>query len=229
MRPEPISAEEAAGTRDLFAPTGSGAWQRIELAPGAVLLRALAVPHAKAILSDLHHVLERAPPRHLITRGGFRMSVAMSNCGALGWVSDASGYRYDAIDPDSGLAWPAMPQSFAQLAQQAGAEAGYRDFISNACLISRYEPGARLTLHQDRDEQDFDHPIVSLSLGLPATFLLGGLERSDKAMRVPVHHGDVVVWGGPARLRYHGVATLADGHHPLAGRWRFNLSFRRAA
>jgi DNA oxidative demethylase len=228
MRPEPLSLEEPAQAWDLFATTSPGAWQRIELAPGAALLRGLAVPHAKTVLADLQQVLDRAPPRHLITPGGFRMSVAMSNCGAMGWVSDASGYRYDPIDPDSGQPWPLMPASFAELAQQAGAEAGYRGFVADACLISRYEPGARLTLHQDRDEREFDHPIVSLSLGLPATFLLGGLKRSDKVLRVPVNHGDVVVWGGPSRLRYHGVAMLADGHHPLAGRWRFNLSFRRA-
>jgi len=228
MQPELISVEHQAAGWDLFAPTEPGAWQRIALTPGAVLLRGLAVSHARQLLADLQHVLDGAPPRHMITPGGFRMSVAMSNCGATGWVSDASGYRYDASDPDSGRPWPAMPTSFVQLARQAAGEAGYRGFDPDACLISRYEPGARLTLHQDRDEESFDHPIVSLSLGLPATFLLGGLKRSDKAMRVPVGHGDVVVWGGPARLRYHGVAVLADGHHGLMGRWRFNLSFRRA-
>jgi alkylated DNA repair protein (DNA oxidative demethylase) len=217
--------------RDLFTPidaSGQGTPEPIPLAPGAVLLRGLAEAHAAAVLADLQRVLEAAPLRHLITPGGFRMSVAMSNSGALGWVSDVSGYRYDTVDPDSGRAWPPMPASFRELALRGAEEAGYRGFTPDACLIGRYEPGTRLTLHQDRNEQDLDQPVVSVSLGLPAVFLFGGLKRSVRAARVPLHHGDVVVWGGPARLRYHGVSNLPEGLHPLTGRCRFNLSFRRA-
>jgi DNA oxidative demethylase len=228
MRPERISVEYEPGGQDLFAPAEPGGRQRVPLAAGALLLRGLAVPYADALVAELGHILDQAPPRHMTTPGGFRMSVAMSNCGALGWVTDASGYRYDPIDPDSGRPWPAIPTSFVELARRAAAEAGYRDFVSDACLISRYEPGARLTLHQDRNEEGFDQPVVSVSLGLPATFLFGGPKRSAKAIRVAVNHGDVVVWGGPARLHFHGVNALADGLHPMTGRCRFNLSFRRA-
>ena len=181
------------------------------------------------MLADLQTVLEQAPLRHMITPGGFRMSVAMSNCGALGWVSDCAGYRYDAVDPDSGQRWPAMPASFRRLARRAAAEAGFSDFEPDACLVNRYEPGARLTLHQDRNERDFRQPIVSVSLGLPAVFLFGGPKRSDRPTRVTLTHGDVLVWGGPARLRYHGVLALAQGLHALTGNFRFNLTLRRAA
>ncbi len=229
-RPIPHAAV-APALPDLFTSAGAAdpyAGEPISLAGGAVVIRGLAEPHAARLLADLDRVLDAAPPRHLVTPGGFRMSVAMSNCGTAGWVSDASGYRYDAVDPDSGRRWPAMPVSFRELAQRAADEAGYRGFAPDACLIGRYEPGARLTLHQDRDEQGLDQPIVSVSLGLPAVFLFGGLKRAVRAVRVPVTHGDVVVWGGPARLSYHGVLTLADGLHPLTGRCRFNLSFRRA-
>ncbi len=217
--------------RDLFAPAQLGELiepMRLALASGAMLIRGSAAPRADRLWGDLQGVLDAAPPRHLVTPGGFRMSVAMSNCGTLGWVSDAGGYRYDPVDPDSGRPWPPLPASFLESAQRAAGEAGYRNFAPDACLISRYEVGARLTLHQDRDEEDYGQPIVSISLGLPAVFLFGGLKRSDKAVRVPVEHGDAVVWGGAARLRYHGVAALVEGLHPLTGRFRFNLSFRRA-
>ena len=156
------------------------------------------------------------------------MSVAMTNCGALGWVSDARGYRYDACDPDSGRPWPAMPAAFGDLATRAGAHAGFANFESDACLVNRYVPGARLTLHQDRNERDFDAPIVSVSLGLPATFLFGGLKRADRTMRVPLRHGDVVVWGAASRLRHHGVAAIKAGRHPRIGECRINLTFRKA-
>jgi DNA oxidative demethylase len=199
------------------------------LAPGAMLLRGRASPDAVALMADLQAVLEQAPLRHMITPGGFRMSVAMSNCGALGWVSDGTGYHYDAVDPDSGRHWPAMPASFIHLARLAAAEAGFSDFEPDACLVNRYEPGARLTLHQDRNERDFSRPIVSVSLGLPAVFVFGGSKRSDKPVRVPLMHGDVVVWGGPARLHYHGVLAIRQGHHSLTGNCRFNLTLRRAA
>jgi alkylated DNA repair protein (DNA oxidative demethylase) len=156
------------------------------------------------------------------------MSVAMTNCGALGWLSDRRGYRYDPIDPDTGQPWPALPASFRELAAMAAARAGFEGFEPDACLVNRYDPGARLSLHQDRDERDYRQPIVSVSLGLPAVFLFGGIERAEKAMRMPLAHGDVVVWGGPARLSHHGILPLKEGEHPLTGRCRINLTFRKA-
>jgi DNA oxidative demethylase len=199
------------------------------LAPGAVVLRSFAVPDQAAVLSGVEQVSGAAPFRHMVTPGGYRMSVAMTNCGPLGWVSDQTGYRYAGTDPLSGQAWPPMPQAFLTLATSAAEGAGFPNFRPDACLINRYEPGAKLSLHQDKDEQDFDQPIVSVSLGLPGVFLFGGLKRSDKLARVPLAHGDVVVWGGPARLRYHGIAPLKEGDHPLLGSYRINLTFRKAA
>ncbi|MEW6639775.1 MAG: DNA oxidative demethylase AlkB [Pseudomonadota bacterium] len=199
----------------------------LPLATGAVVLGGFALPRADALLAALREVVAQAPFRHLITPGGYRMSVAMTNCGAVGWVSDRSGYRYDGVDPESGRRWPAMPEPFTALAADAAAAAGFARLVPDACLINRYEPGAKLSLHQDKDELDLDAPIVSVSLGLPATFLFGGLSRSDKTRRVRLSHGDVVVWGGPARLAYHGVAPLPDGEHPLVGRQRLNLTFRK--
>lgn len=156
------------------------------------------------------------------------MSVAMTTCGELGWVIDRTGYRYDPRDPDSGQPWPNMPTSFLRLATSAAAEAGYNSFTPDACLVNQYEPGTKLSLHQDKDERDFKQPIVSVSLGIPATFLFGGKNRGDPTQRLRLHHGDVVVWGGPARLRYHGVAPLKDAVHPLLGKRRINLTFRKA-
>ena len=198
------------------------------IAPGAALLRGFALELDEALLQAVHRITAAAPLRHLVTPGGYTMSVAMSNCGDLGWVSDRSGYRYDAKDPLSGRPWPPMPDCFADLALRAAAEAGFASFQPDACLINRYEPGARLSLHQDKDEGSMDAPIVSVSLGLPAVFLFGGLKRSDKPMRYRLLHGDVVVWGGPSRLAYHGVAPLAEGEHARLGRQRINLTFRRA-
>lgn len=198
------------------------------LGPGAVLLRGFARGEEARLVRAMREVIAASPLRHMITPGGFRMSVAMTNCGALGWVSDRRGYRYDAIDPESGRPWPAMPEAFSALARRAAAQAGFEVFEPDACLINRYEPGARLTLHQDRNERDFSQPIVSVSLGLPAVFLFGGDARGDEQRRLPLAHGDVAVWGGPARLRYHGVLPLRDGEHPSLGRYRFNLTFRRA-
>jgi len=195
-----------------------------ELAPGARLLRGFALDYA----IDIDAVTAEAPFRHMVAKNGFPMSVAMTNCGPLGWVSDRSGYRYESRDPLSGNPWPAMPAEFARLARNAAASAGYDSFAPDACLINRYEPGAKMGLHQDRDEHDFGQPIVSVSLGLPAAFVFGGAKRSDKTVRVELEHGDVVVFGGPSRLCYHGVLTLADGVHPQLGRRRLNLTFRRA-
>jgi DNA oxidative demethylase len=215
-------------TLDLFATDAPPEpWQEA-LAPGAMVLRGFALEGAAALLAGIAQVTALAPWRHLITPGGFRMSVAMTNCGALGWVSDATGYRYQGTDPQSGEPWPAMPEAFAQLASRAAVSAGFENFSPDACLINRYEPGARLSLHQDRDERDYGAPIVSVSLGLPAVFLFGGTARGDKTQRVPLVHGDVVVWGGPARLRYHGVLALRDGVHPVLGACRVNLTLRRA-
>ena len=201
---------------------------REPIAPGAVLLRAFASRTAAQLMDDLAHIVEAAPFRHMITPGGFRMSVAMTNCGHAGWVSDRKGYRYDTIDPITGQPWPEMPESFRNLAASAADEAGFQHFATDACLINRYEPGARLTLHQDRNEQDYTAPIVSVSLGLPAVFQFGGNTRKDRPRRMRLESGDVVVWGGEARLAYHGVAALKPGDHPLTGPYRINLTFRKA-
>jgi DNA oxidative demethylase len=200
----------------------------VPLAPGAMLLRGFATSRDAACVAALHVITNAAPFRHMVTPGGHRMSVAMTNCGNAGWVTDATGYRYDAVDPQTGRPWPSMPDVFAELATQAATRVGFVGFIPDACLVNRYEPGARLTLHQDRNERDFSAPIVSVSLGLSATFLFGGSRRRDPARRIPVHHGDVVVWGGASRLRYHGVLPLDTGDHPLLGGCRINLTFRRA-
>ena len=194
----------------------------------AVLLRGFALPQVDALWPALQAVIAQAPFRHMQTPGGQRMQVALTNCGALGWVSDRRGYRYSAQDPDSGQPWPAMPPAFLALAQSAAAQAGFDHFTPDACLVNRYAPGNRLSLHQDRDEQDFGQPIVSVSLGLPAMFLWGGLQRADRPQRVPLWHGDVVVWGGADRLRFHGVAPVPPGVHALMGEWRVNFTFRRA-
>jgi len=212
---------------DLF-PAELGEFRNPELGPGVTFLRGFALGNEAALLNDLKIVAELAPFRHMVTRGGFRMSVAMTNCGPVGWVSDRKGYRYDPIDPASGKPWPPMPGSFLRLAEEAAARSGFSEFVPDACLINRYAAGAKMSLHQDKDETDFDQPIVSVSLGMPAIFQFGGLSRSDKPQPVPLEHGDVIVWGGPARLRYHGVLPLKDSSHPTLGSYRFNLTFRRA-
>jgi alkylated DNA repair protein (DNA oxidative demethylase) len=198
------------------------------MADGAVVLRRAAVDREDELLDALGTVLTRAPFRHMVTPGGYVMSVAMTNCGGAGWVTDRNGYRYDPIDPESGLNWPAMPTCFADLAADSAAAAGYPDFAPDACLINRYAPGARLSLHQDKNERDLTQPIVSVSLGLPAIFQFGGLRRDDPVRRFALRHGDIVVWGGPSRLRYHGVMPLKDGDHAKLGRMRVNLTFRAA-
>jgi len=201
---------------------------REQIGEGAMLLRGFARPIQHDLLAAIEAVTAQAPFRHMSTPGGYQMSVAMTNCGALGWVTDRTGYRYDGIDPASGKPWPEMPSIFRELAGQAAAQAGFAGFWPEACLVNRYEPGARLSLHQDRDEKNYDEPIVSVSLGLPATFLWGGLKRSNKTVRYRLEHGDVVVWGGASRLTFHGVAPLADGDHALLGKQRINLTFRKA-
>jgi alkylated DNA repair protein (DNA oxidative demethylase) len=213
---------------DLFEGVAVDAPRREELGPGAVVLRGAATSRVTPLLAAVETVAGKSPFRRMETPGGYRMSVAMTNCGAVGWVTDRGGYRYDAIDPLSGHHWPAMPEVSAELAAEAAANAGYSDFVPDAGLINRYEPGTRLSLHQDRNERDFDQPIVSVSLGLPAVFLFGGLERAHRPRRVLLQHGDVVVWGGPTRLNFHGVLPLKDGHHPVVGRYRINLTLRKA-
>ena len=215
-------------TDNLFGDEISAEGKTEPLGEGAALLRGFALPESAALMASLDQVVSRAPFRHMTTRGGRRMSVAMTNSGPVGWVSDEQGYRYSSLDPDTGLPWPEMPASFQSLAASAAAEVGFADFQPDACLINRYEPGARMGLHQDKDERDFHAPIVSVSLGLPAVFLFGGSRRSDRPRRLRLESGDVVVWGGPARLFYHGVAPLAQGTHPLTGPYRINLTFRKA-
>ena len=199
------------------------------IAPGASVLRGFGLDKIPGLLAGIDFVSAAAPFRHWATPGGFRMSVAMTNCGGLGWVSDRAGYRYTVCDPSTGRPWPPMPRTFLELAQTAANAAGFPGFEPDACLVNRYEPGARLTLHQDKDEQDFSAPIVSVSLGLPVTFLFGGDARTDRQRRVALRHGDVVVWGGAARLRHHGVLALKSGHHEILGAQRLNLTFRRAS
>jgi len=201
---------------------------KLRLADGAALLQGFAAARSDNLLSALQSIVSAAPFRHMVTPGGFRMSVAMTNCGHAGWVSDPSGYRYDPVDPNTGQPWPAMPAVFFDVATQAAAAAGFENFEPDACLVNRDEPRTRISLHQDKDERDFTAPIVSVSLGLPAVFLFGGLKRSERPVRIPVKNGDVVVWGGPSRLVYHGVAPLPEGEHPATGRTRINLTFRKA-
>ena len=215
-------------TADLFERLSDARPSQEVIAEGAVLLRGFAKPFEADLIAALRDVVEQAPFRHMATPGGHQMSVAMTNCGSAGWVTDRSGYRYDANDPEAGRPWPAMPPSFRELAGQAADRAGFGGFSPDACLVNRYQPGARMSLHQDKDEHDFGAPIVSVSLGLPAVFLFGGLKRSDRPRRFRLQHGDVVVWGGPARLVFHGVAPLADGEHAVMGRQRINLTFRKA-
>lgn len=200
-------------------------WQE-ELCAGASVLRGFALAEDVNILAALDRIISLAPLRHMVTPGGHSMSVAMTNCGTYGWVTDRTGYRYDKTDPVSGQPWPAMPELFARFAKDAAAQAGYNNFEPDACLINRYDTGARMSLHQDKNERDFTQPIVSISLGIPAMFLFGGMQRIDKAMRVPLVHGDVVVWGAAARLRYHGVLPLKAASHPLVGEHRINLTLR---
>src|SRR5680860_497887 len=214
-------------TPDLFADQPVEMTTEI-LSEGALLLRQFASVQEQDLLSEIRKVTAVAPLRRMKTPGGHSMSVAMSCCGSWGWVTDARGYRYQAEDPCSGDPWPAMPSVFAGLARSAALAAGYSNFTPDACLINRYEPGAKMGLHQDKNERDLSQPIVSVSLGLPQVFQFGGLTRSERPLNIPVGHGDVAVWGGPSRLRYHGVLTLKAGTHPVTGPCRYNLTFRCA-
>lgn len=216
-------------TLDLFADVEPEQPPRREqLGEQSYVLRGFALPLLDRLLPALEAVLLTAPFRQMVTPGGFKMSVALSSCGTLGWTTDRSGYRYTRNDPQTGQPWPAMPEVFFELAQTAAREAGFADFVPDSCLINRYVPGAKMSLHQDKDEGSYAAPIVSVSLGLPAMFLFGGFERSDKSQRVPLFHGDIVVWGGVDRLRYHGVLPIKEGQHPRLGEQRINFTFRKA-
>lgn len=214
-------------TADLFDSVAEAQPSREEIADGAVLLRGFAKPIESALIEAVRAIVAQSPFRRMTTPGGHQMSVAMTNCGERGWITDHTGYRYDPVDPRTEAPWPAMPPVLRDLARGAAEQGGFQNFAPDACLVNRYEPGTRLSLHQDKDELDYSAPIVSVSLGLPATFLFGGLARGDKPRRFRLVHGDVVVWGGPSRLAYHGVAPLTDGEHALLGRKRINLTFRR--
>ncbi len=217
-----------ASTLDLFGGDDPAQHGRVALGPQSVVLRGYALDRVDALLAGVDDVTAQAPFRHMETPGGYTMSVALTNCGELGWTTDARGYRYSGIDPQSGRPWPAMPDAFRRLAVDAALEAGFPGFAPDACLVNRYEPGSRLSLHQDRNERDYDAPIVSVSLGMPAMFLFGGDDRADRAARVPLFHGDVVVWGGVDRLRFHGVMPLKDLPHPRLGSRRINFTIRKA-
>ena len=214
-------------TADLFDSVAEAQPSREEIAEGAVLLRGFVRPIESELIDAVRAIVAQSPFRRMTTPGGHLMSVAMTNCGERGWITDHTGYRYDPIDPRTGAPWPAMPPVLSDLALRAAEQGGFAGFAPDACLVNRYEPGTRLSLHQDKDELDYAAPIVSVSLGLPATFLFGGLARADKPRRFRLVHGDVVVWGGPSRLAYHGVAPLAEGEHALLGKKRINLTFRR--
>jgi alkylated DNA repair protein (DNA oxidative demethylase) len=212
---------------DLFENEAPG--RREPLGEEAFILRGFARPVADDLLAKVASIEAVSPFRHMVTPGGFTMSVGLTNCGQLGWTSDRKGYKYTTIDPLTGNAWPQMPGVFLTLAQSAANEAGFPQFLPDACLINRYTPGTKLSLHQDKDELDFDAPIVSVSLGIPAVFQFGGFERVDKKRNVPLFHGDVVVWGGVDRLRYHGILPIKNNTHAILGEQRINLTFRKAS
>lgn len=198
------------------------------ISEGAALLHGFALDEASGFMAAVEEIAAAAPFRHMVTPGGYEMSVAMTNCGEAGWITDRRGYRYGALDPVTQRPWPPMPGMFFSLAVRAAAAAGFAGFAPDACLVNRYVPGAKLSLHQDRNERDFAQPIVSVSLGLPAVFLFGGARRADRPRRIRLESGDVVVWGGPARMAFHGIDTVAEGEDSLAGRCRINLTFRKA-
>lgn len=218
---------------DLFSQPTKDSREVVKLAPDAYLLPGFALDQTTGLLEALHAVIQQAPFRRMVTPGGFTMSVAMSNCGRLGWVTARTGYRYTDYDPLNDQPWPAMPALLADLAHNAALAAGYAHFYPDACLINRYNIGARMSLHQDKNEIDYRQPIVSVSLGLPATFQLGGFERGDKPLKLILDHGDIVVWGGASRMRYHGVLPLkaslqAPDTAPALKDCRINLTFRKA-
>jgi alkylated DNA repair protein (DNA oxidative demethylase) len=223
-----MSRIQGAALKDLLCGADAARTGVETLGAGAMLLRGFALPEAKALVKSVERIAAKAPFRHMTTPGGYRMSVAMTNCGHAGWITDRRGYRYDTLDPETQRPWPPMPPAFQRVAMRAAEAAGFAGFEPDACLINRYEPGARLTLHQDKNERDFAQPIVSVSLGLPAVFLFGGAHRADRPRRVMLESGDVVVWGDVARMTFHGVEKLAEGEDSLTGNCRINLTLRKA-
>ena len=220
------SERSDVSTIDLFVRTKQDAL--LHMGPRALVLRGFALPFVDELLPSIGAIEQISPFRNMVTPGGFTMSVALTNCGTLGWTTDRRGYRYTRIDPDNHRPWPAMPDVFARLAHEAAHNAGFEGFAPDACLMNRYVPGSRLALHQDKDERDLDAAIISVSLGMTATFQFGGFERADRTVKIPLYHGDVAVWGAEDRLRYHGVMPLKDEPHPLLGSKRINLTFRKA-
>ncbi|MEO7775386.1 MAG: DNA oxidative demethylase AlkB [Steroidobacteraceae bacterium] len=211
---------------ELFEPENRSG-ERETLGRQAAVLRGFALPRVPELLDAMRAVEHSAPFRHMQTPGGFTMSVALTNCGSVGWTSDRCGYRYAAEDPLTGRNWPALPRVFLQLARDAALELGFADYSPDACLVNRYVPGSRLSLHQDRSERDLQAPVVSVSLGIPAIFLFGGMQRSGRCRRVQLVHGDVVVWGGVDRMRFHGVLPVKTAQHSLLGEQRVNFTFRK--
>jgi alkylated DNA repair protein (DNA oxidative demethylase) len=209
---------------DLFEET----LKKQTISQDVTLLKGFALKSEVFLMRDVKLVIQQAPLRQMMTKTGLLMSVSVTNCGVLGWVSDRCGYRYVALDPLSKHPWPTMPDSFKKIAEKAAKEVGYLNFAPDVCLINQYHVGASMGLHQDKDEQDFTQPIVSVSLGIPARFQLGGLTRRDKTLNIPLMHGDVIVWGGEARLKFHGVLPIKANHHPTLGESRINLTFRQA-
>lgn len=208
---------------ELFEPP-----QQQQILEDVYLLQGFALSGAAHLVADLHAVIQIAPLRQMLTPSGLMMSVLTSSCGKRGWISDKKGYRYSTIDPISGQTWPEMPDSFITLAQQAAAIAGFENFAPDSCLINSYASGAKMGLHQDKDERDFTQPIVSVSLGVAAMFQMGGFKRGEQALKFALHHGDVLVWGRTARLRFHGVLPVKAATHPAFGERRVNLTFRKA-
>lgn len=200
----------------------------VQLGAQAFVLKGFAQAQEVALWHAVQEVVAVAPWRQLLTPGGRKMSVWTTNCGSWGWLSDAKGYRYEQCDPLRQEPWPSMPKVFLELATSAAAQAGFANFAPDACLINSYQPGTKMGLHQDRDEVDLQAPIVSVSLGLAAQFLWGGERRNDRPKRVELSHGDVVVWGGVDRLKFHGITKIMNGCHPLLGQQRINLTFRQA-
>lgn len=216
-------------TGDLFSDEALQQPARCEqIGEQSCVLRGYALPWIERVLPELRAVLVQSPFRHMVTPGGYTMSAALSSCGALGWTTSPQGYRYSPLDPERQQPWPSMPAVLRELAINAASAAGFDGFAPDACLINRYVPGARMSLHQDKNERDYSAPVVSLSLGLPAVFLFGGHQRSDKTQKISLFHGDVAVWGGVDRLRFHGVLPIKEGAHPRMGPQRINLTFRTA-
>lgn len=216
-------------TLDMFEQDGVNAGQSEVYGQDVHILRGLALPYVDDIMRALiNQIKPQSPLRHMTTPGGYSMSVAMTNCGQRGWETSRSGYQYTAIDPLTNQPWPDMPATFMTLAQVAANKAGFVNFRPDSCLINEYQAGSKMSLHQDKDEADLAAPIVSVSLGLSARFLLGGFTRQDKAVRIALHHGDVMVWGRSDRLRFHGILPIKAALHSVTGDCRINLTFRKA-